>query len=53
VQRGLDLGQQFRLVVLDEQQVIPAAFPDLPGHVPVGEHGVAGHHLAGQRQHPQ
>jgi hypothetical protein len=53
VQRGLDLGRQLRLVVLDDQQVIRAAGADGLGHIAVGEHGVAGHHLARKGQHTQ
>jgi hypothetical protein len=53
MQRGLDRCLQVRLVVLDYQQVIPAPVTDRLGDVAVGEHGVAGHHLAGTGQHAQ
>src|SRR5262249_3503491 len=53
VQPGLDLGPQLGLVVLDDQDVIAPVVEDLPGHVSVGEQGVARRHLAAQGQHPQ
>jgi hypothetical protein len=45
------MSLEFGLIVLGDQDVIPAPISDFLGEVPVGEHGVAGHHLARQGQH--
>jgi hypothetical protein len=46
VQRGFDLRLQFRLVVLNEQQIIAAPIADGLGYIPVREHSIAADQFA-------
>ena len=53
---GIDIilvGDSLGMVVLGYQDIVPSPVADVLGHVAVGEHGVAGDHLALDRQHPQ
>lgn len=52
-QPGLDVGDQAGLIILGEQDVVPALVDDLGAQVALAEHGVAGDDTAGQRQHAQ
>ena len=50
---GPDVHLQRLLVVLHHEQVIPALADDLLGQVPLAEHGIADHHLAGHGQNAE
>jgi hypothetical protein len=50
VQGRPDVGQERRLVVLDDPEVVPAAVEDLAAQVPLAEDGVAGDQAALQDQ---